>query len=167
MSSGLQEFQHRLTQRLQGAASASAASLRIALHAGPRRWLLKLEDAGEIQPLPELSGVPLARAWFLGLANIRGSLAGVVDFSAFMGGEPTSRTPECRLVLLAERFGAHCGLLVSRVSGLRNLGEFLALEEREECPWAGPRYRDGDGCLWSELNAGALVAHDDFLRVGL
>ncbi|MBI2319184.1 MAG: hypothetical protein HYU75_19850 [Betaproteobacteria bacterium] len=95
------------------------------------------------------------------------TLAAVIDFGAFAGGEQTARTPECRLVLLAERFGAHCGLLVSRISGLRNLDQLLALEDRDERPWAGARYRDGDGCIWSELNAGALVAHDDFLRVGL
>jgi twitching motility protein PilI len=46
----------------------------------------------------EISSVPLTKPWYLGLANIRGVLASVVDFGAFISGEPTARTPDCRLV---------------------------------------------------------------------
>lgn len=166
-SASLQEFQQRLTHRLHGAASGSPASLRIGLQAGPRRWLLRLDDAGEILPLPELSSVPLTRAWFLGLANIRGNLAAVIDFSAFMGEAPIARAPECRVVLLAERFGVHCGLLVSRISGLRALEQLVADGLGDECAWAGARYRDPEGSTWNELKIDALVAHEDFLQVGV
>jgi len=69
----------------------------LGVQAGTRNWLLKLDDAGEMLPLPEFSSVPLTKPWYLGLANIRGVLASIVDFGAFMGGEQTVRTPDCRL----------------------------------------------------------------------
>src|SRR3972149_1323771 len=61
--------------------------------AGGRLWLIRLDDAGEVLPLPEVTPVPLTRPWFLGLANIRGNLAGVVGFAAFMGEPPPERAP--------------------------------------------------------------------------
>ena len=166
-SSSLQEFQQRLAQRLRNASSDGAAVQRIGVQAGEQQWLLRLEDAGEVMPVPDISSVPLTCPWFLGLTNIRGNLAGVIDFSTFLGKAPTVRAPECRLVLIAERFGAHCGLLVARVMGLRNMEQLQALGGRDERPWVGARYRDRNGSDWFELKIDTLVACDDFLRVGL
>ena len=163
----LREFQQQLTQRLSEASGAASASTRLGVQAGSRQWLLKLDDAGEVLSVPEMTSVPLTHSWFIGLANIRGNLAGVVDFSAFMGEAPAPRTPESRLVLIAERFGAYSSLLVSRVAGLRNLEQFQQGAGGSERPWVGAQYRDPDGGIWHELNIDALVAHDDFLRVGV
>src|SRR5262249_41629797 len=91
----LREFQQALAQRLREAQTEAEPTSRLGVQAGSGNWLLKLDDAGEMLPLPEISGVPLTRPWYLGLANIRGVLASVVDFAAFAGGEPTARTPEC------------------------------------------------------------------------
>src|SRR5713101_5991401 len=75
----LREFQHGLAQRLREAQAETEPTSRLGVQAGSRNWLLKLDDAGEMLPLPEISGVPLTKAWYLGLANIRGVLASVVD----------------------------------------------------------------------------------------
>jgi len=136
------------------------------VQAGNGNWLLKLDDAGEMLPLPEISGVPLTRPWYLGLANIRGVLASVVDFSAFAGGETTTRTPDCRLLLIAERFQSFSGLVISRMLGLKNVQAMQPIEEKGSRPWIAGAYRDDEGRLWHELNMGALVAHEDFLHVG-
>lgn len=166
-SGSLREFQQRLTQRLSEASSVSTASARLGVKAGSRHWLLRLDDAGEVLSVPEIASVPLTCPWFLGLANIRGNLAGVVDFAAFMGESQVLRTPESRLVLIAERYGAQSGLLVSRVAGLRSLEQFQQGTGGGERPWVGANYLDRDGSIWHELNIDALVAHDDFLRVGV
>ena len=163
----LREFQQRLTQRLSEASSASSASVRLGVQTNSRQWLIRLDDAGEVLPVPAIASVALTQAWFVGLANIRGNLAGVVDFAAFMGEAPVARTSECRLVLIAERFGVHSGLLVSRVAGLRNLEQFQEVAGGGERPWVGALYRDSDAGSWNELNIEALVAHDDFLRAGV
>jgi twitching motility protein PilI len=99
------------------------------------------------------------------MANIRGVLASAVDLASFMGGEPTVRTPECRLLLIAERFHSFSGLVISRMHGLKNVQVMQATEQAADRPWVGAAYRDGDGRLWRELDMAALVAHDDFLHV--
>ena len=162
----LREFQQGLAQRLREAQTEAEPTSRLGVQAGSGNWLLKLDDAGEMLPLPEISGVPLTRPWYLGLANIRGVLASVVDFSAFAGGETTARTPDCRLLLIAERFQSFSGLVISRMLGLKNVQAMQPVEEKGNRPWIAGAYRDDEGRLWHELNMGALVAHEDFLHVG-
>src|SRR5437773_5240649 len=71
----LREFQQGLAQRLREAQTEAEPTSRLGVLAGSTNWLLKLDDAGEMLPLPEFSGVPLTKTWYLGLANIRGVLA--------------------------------------------------------------------------------------------
>jgi twitching motility protein PilI len=162
----LREFQQGLAQRLREAQAEAEPTSRLGVQAGSLNWLLKLDDAGEMLPLPEVSSVPLTKPWYIGLANIRGVLASVVDFGAFMGGEQTVRTPDCRLLLIAERFHSFSGLLISRMLGLKNVQTMQPAEEAIDRPWIGGAFRDDDGRLWRELDIAALVAHDDFLQVG-
>src|SRR5213596_3089063 len=163
----LREFQQGLAQRLREAQTEAEPTSRLGVQAGSANWLLKLDDAGEMLPLPEFSGVPLTKTWYLGLANIRGVLASVVDFAAFAGGESTTRTPDCRLLLIAERFHSFSGLVISRMLGLKNVQTMQAAQEPATRSWIAAVYRDDEGRLWNELNIGALVAHDDFLHVGV
>jgi twitching motility protein PilI len=163
----LREFQQGLAQRLREAQAEAEPTSRLGVQAGSRNWLLKLDDAGEMLPLPEISAVPLTKPWYLGLANIRGVLSSVVDFAAFAGGEQTVRTPDCRLLLIAERFQSFSGLLISRMLGLKNVQSMQAVEEAASRPWIAAAYRDEEGRAWYELNIEALVTHDDFLHVGV
>ena len=163
----LREFQQGLAQRLREAQAEAEPTSRLGVQAGNGSWLLRLDDAGEMLPLPEISTVPLTRPWYLGLANIRGVLASVVDFSAFAGGEVTARTPDCRLLLIAERFQSFSGLVISRMLGLKNVQSMQPVEEGNTRPWIAAAYRDNEGRLWHELDIGALVAHEDFLHVGV
>lgn len=165
----LREFQQSLAQRLREAHATSEQSSRLGVQAGDSYWLVKLDETDEVLPLPEISPVPLTRPWYLGLANIRGVMANVVDFGAFLGGEPTVRTPECRLVLVADRFQSYSGLLIGRMMGLRNLQNLEAREAADapgHKPWLGTVYRDADGRSWNELNVASLVANENFLNVG-
>jgi len=162
----LREFQQGLAQRLREAQAEAEPTSRLGVQAGNGNWLLKLDDAGEMLPLPEISAVPLTRPWYLGLANIRGVLASVVDFSAFAGGDTTTRTPDCRLLLIADRFQSFSGLVISRMLGLKNVQAMQSIEEKGGRPWIAAAFRDDEGRLWHELDMGALVAHEDFLHVG-
>jgi len=162
----LREFQQGLAQRLREAQAEAEPTSRLSVEAGKRSWLLKLDEAGEMLPLPEISSVPLTRPWYLGLANIRGVLSSVVDFGGFMDGELTVRTPDCRLLLITERFQSYSGLVISRMLGLKNIQGMESAEGVPDRPWIGAAYRDPDGRVWNELNMGALVSHEDFLQVG-
>lgn len=163
----LREFQRALAARLAEAGAETAPHARLGVQAGGRLWLIRLEDAGEVLPLPAVTPVPLTRPWFLGLANIRGNLACVVDFAGLMDEPPTERSPDCRLVLVAERFGVHSGLLIARMMGLRNIHQLQAEAGGADRPWIRGAFRDPEGRRWYELDIGVLVAHGDFVRVGL
>ena len=163
----LRDFQRELAGRLAEARAETTPHARLGVQAGGRYWLLRLRDAGEVLPLPEVTPVPLTRPWFMGLANIRGNLAGVVDFALFMGEPPVERSPDARLVLLAERFGAHSGLVVARMIGLRNVNDLQPEALGAERPWIRAVFRDAEDKRWYELDVEALAAHADFLQAGI
>lgn len=162
----LREFQQSLAQRLREAQAEAEPTSRLGVQTGTRYWLLKLDDAGEMLPLPEVSGVPLTKPWYVGLANIRGVLASVVDFGAFMTGEATARTPDSRLLLIADRFQSFSGLVISRMLGLKNIQTLEPVDEQADQPWVGAAYRDEEGRVWRELNVSELTGSDAFLHVG-
>src|SRR5262245_11324425 len=152
----LRDFQQALVRRLNEAQTSDAPSARLGVQVGKEHWLIKLEEAGEVIPLPSIAKVPLARTWYRGLANIRGNLYSVVDFSAFQGGDVAAQTPEARLLLVGERFGMNAALLVSRMMGLRSLQQFEVREAKGRS-WESARYIDGEGREWRELNMASLV----------
>jgi twitching motility protein PilI len=165
----LREFQQSLAQRLREAQASTEQSSRLGVQAGDSYWLFRLDETDEVLPLPDISPVPLTHPWYLGLANIRGLMANVVDFGAYLGDEPTVRTPDCRLVLVADRFQSYSGLLISRMMGLRNVQNLEPVEAPPASalqPWIGKEYRDPEGRTWKELNVAALVANENFLNVG-
>ena len=87
--------------------------------------------------MPEPVIVPLTKPWFLGVANIRGRLYGMIDFGAFLTGRLTVRGGGARLVLLGTRFSdIRAGLMVNKVLGLRNLTDFTATETDGTRAWA-------------------------------
>src|SRR5256885_12883864 len=77
----LREFQQGLAQRLREAQTEAEPTSRLGVQAGSRNWLLKLDDAGGMLPLPEFSGVPPPQPWYLGLADIPGGVASLVAFA--------------------------------------------------------------------------------------
>jgi twitching motility protein PilI len=164
----LREFQQNLVHRLgEAAISTEAPSARLGVEVGGEKWLMRLEEAGEVMPVPPIAPVPLMRSWYRGLTKIRGNLYSVVDFAAFQGGMDTSITPESRLILVADRFSMGAALLVGRMLGLRNIS---ALERQEDTPqhaWVSGCYRDGDGALWRELAMSELLYDNNFLQAGV
>ena len=169
----LKEFQESLARRLRDASVEPAPDSRLAVQTGNTQWLLRLDEVGEIMPMSQLTGriaaVPLTRPWYAGLANVRGKLVSVVDFSLFAGGAPATLSTASRVVLIAERFQFHGALLVDRMVGLRNRPRFTtaATDTGESRPaWQGEALEDRDGALWRELSIAALVTDETFLKAG-
>lgn len=165
----LREFQESVASKLRDASDAALAASKLGLEIGPRFWLVDLVAVSEVIPVPALTTVPLTRPWLRGVASIRGNLYTIVDFSVFMGGEPTPASPESRLLLLHPRFKVNSGLLVDRMLGLRNPEQFRPKkEDAERAPWIAAAYTDAAGQSWYELDVGALVgSQSEFLQVGL
>ena len=152
----------------QNPAPARAARSLLAVESGADRWLVDLADVGEVVPLPPLTPVPLARAWFAGLVNLRGTLYGVSDLAAFHGGSATTRDDNARLLLAAPRHGQQSALLVGRVLGLRGLDDLEALPAAGAGPaWCGDLYRDAKGVSWTRLRLPELLRDRAFLEIGV
>ena len=155
----LRDYQAQLLARMQAAQSgAGEAHHQLGVAIGVERYLLELTEAGEIVAPQPLAVVPLTQAWYLGLANVRGSLMGVIDLARYLDPELTAAGPEARLVSLAPRLGFNCALLVTRVYGLRRPGAMTA---------DGSRLRDAEGQAWTPLSLAALVREERFLHVAL
>jgi len=163
---GLREFQAHLATRLAGASEQSAAGL-LGIQAGSDFWLVDLSDSGEIVPLTPLTSVPLTKQWFAGIANIRGNLYAVSDFSAFQGKESTPQNTSSRLLLVGTRHGNNAALLVTRMLGLRNADDLTSVAVDPSAPlWADEAYTDKEGRRWKKLNVRKLLADENFMEIG-
>jgi twitching motility protein PilI len=155
----LRDYQAQLLARMQAArADSTVRSRHLGLEIGATRYLLDLLDAGEIVSPAPLTAVPLTQPWYLGLANIRGKLVGVIDLARYLGQGETAPAPEARLVTFAAALGVNCALLASRVYGLRQVADMQA---------DGALLRDRDGLAWTPLSLATLVRDERFLQVGL
>jgi twitching motility protein PilI len=164
---GLREFQMGVAERLRTASTRAALASRLGFQVGADNWFVALHQVSEVIPVPASVPVPLTRPWFRGVANVRGNLYGMVDFSAFQGGEPIGPGTERRVVLISERLVGGAGLLVSRMLGLRNPEQFEAAERPANAPpWLAGVYTDAGGTRWLELDLPALAREQRFLEVG-
>lgn len=169
----LRDFQAELVERMQVArTSRDASANQLGVLIGQSRWLVDLSEVGEIISVGAIAKVPLAHDWYLGLTNIRGSLTGVIDFARFNGSPPTPTGPESRIVTFSPRLAFNCGLLVTRVLGLRNTATMElradgAKEGGEVKPWAVEHYTDSETASWTRLRLSLLVQDSRFLLIGL
>lgn len=162
----LRDYQRGLSAQLAGLQAPRPAS-KLGVVAGDSRWLVDLVDTGEVIPVPVIASVPLTRSWFAGVANVRGNLYSVIDFSAFLGGPPATRTESSRLLLISDKYRIGCALLIDAVVGLRNPQLFVLTNDvPERAPWIAACYTDRDKQIWAELAVERLVQHPDFLDIG-
>lgn len=168
----LRAFQQELATRLAAKTTAQVEQSRLGLDCAGSQWLIRLADAGEVIEVPPVATVPLTRPWYLGVANIRGNLYGIIDFGGFLGHAIDPVAPGAtasRLVLFGMRVGdLRAGLVVHRVLGLRNLAELREADPPAAAPaWYGSRWTDRDGGVWQEIDLALLAQDPGFLQVGL
>lgn len=161
----LREFQTTLSQKLQAAASRDNTGSRLGFRVGDANWLVSLSDTEEVIPVPPIVKMPGAQRWFRGVANIRGNLFAVSDFSDFMGQGQTPDHDECRLLIPHHDFGINAALLVRSTLGLRNIQHFALRDENGPQPWVARRYADDTGVEWQDMDFGQLLGNAEFLKV--
>ncbi|WDZ95358.1 chemotaxis protein CheW [Herbaspirillum sp. WKF16] len=170
---GLEAFQASLFARMDAACCEQLQARRLAVLIGDRHCLLNPAEAGEILALgglPAPTHVPLTRAWYLGLLNIRGNLVGVADLAALAGAAPQARGRDSRVLVFAPGLAPNCGLLLSSVLGLRDISEMTQIsktyESKTELAGIVRRYKDTAGTEWNEIGLAALLSDAAFLHVG-
>lgn len=166
--SSLRDFQSYLAGRLSDAALGHGAASWLGLEVGDESWLVDLSDGGEIVQAPQLAPVPLAQAWFCGIANVRGKLHAVSDFAAFLGNPPTPRNANTRLLLVGTRHGSNAALLVSRMLGLKKPENFSEISADDNFhAWGRQRFTDAEGRVWRKLAVRELLADQRFMNIGI
>ena len=164
---GLREFQLSVAERLRNAGTRTALASKLGFQVGGDNWFVALHQVSEVIPVPRTVPVPLTHSWFRGVANVRGNLYSMIDFSAFQGWEPIPAGMERRVILVSDRLVGGAGLLVSRMLGLRNPEQFTAAPRPPDAAaWVGGAYTDAGGTRWLELDLPALVRESRFLEVG-
>ena len=168
----LRELQSRLASRLQAARTEGVQASWLAVESGGGKFLFPLAQSGEIFPFASAQPVPYTQGWFLGVANLRGGLFGVVDLSSFVSGQaPAMRSDasraESRLVALNANLDINCALLIDRLAGLRNMEAFSSsCDAPEGSPeFFGSGYTDANGAYWQEINLQALSQQPQFLSI--
>jgi twitching motility protein PilI len=166
----LRVYQEEIAKRLATRTAAEVESSRLAVACADALWLVRLADAGEVIAMPAIAPVPLTKHWFLGLANIRGSLYSIVDFAGFLGQEeapPHAAGGTSRAILFGPRAGElRAGIVVPRVLGLSSLAALAPAAPPPDAPaWYGPRWIDADGAAWQEIDLVALARDPAFLQV--
>jgi twitching motility protein PilI len=125
----LRELQSRLAERLKLARTQERGKSWLAVESAGRGFLLPLKDAGEIFSFVGVLPVPHSLPWFLGVANLRGHLHGVVDLARFLGLDPVGKhlgeagRETARLVAFNAGLDINCALLVEKLAGLRNASQ--------------------------------------------
>lgn len=167
----LRDLQSRLAERLQLARTEARTAAWLALECAGLPVLVPLASAGEIFAPGALRPVPHTRPWFLGVANLRGGLHGVVDLAAFLGLRaplaPDAPREQSRLLAFNPALGSQCAVLVDRLAGLRSADQ-MQPEPADDGPrpaFATTRWRDADGRRWQEIDLGLLARSEPFLAI--
>lgn len=167
----LKELQSRLAGRLQAARNEGVSvAAWLAVQSGGRDYLLPLSQAGEIFPWMGVQPVPYTQPWFLGIANLRGTLSGVVDLALLLGhGEQRNEQAlaEASLLALNPLLDVNAALLVDRLLGLRGSEAFVSMEPAaaESGSFLGAVHVDQAGRRWQELQLSRLAQAPQFLNI--
>jgi len=140
----------------------------IGFSVGGRRLVTSMADISEVMHCPKLARVPGAKAWLMGIANLRGALLPVVNLQGFLRVQLASFDRESR-VLVVEQDEILCGLAVEEVFGVKHFLEEQRLPEAAASEnWLSP-YVVGSfhvaGDIWEVFDVHALIAAPAFMQV--
>ena len=108
----------RLARRREAASLVRCVVAQV----GGMRWALRMDHIVEIVAPPPTTPLPGLPEWALGIANLRGDIASVIDLAAFLHLRPGADRTAARVVLARNaKADVAVGLLVDRVEGARGL----------------------------------------------
>ena len=166
----LLEYEKRSAKFTPGAGSSDGASEEwsgVTFSVGDTHMACNIERISEILPCPQATPVPGAKAWIIGLANVRGELLTVVDLCWFLTGVRTPLTARSRL-LTANLNKAPIGLLIDEVFGQRHFLDRDAvpaqLDEDSAMDSIVSKQHNLGSESWMELNLDQLFNSAEFLN---
>lgn len=157
----LREFQQNLIDQLQKENLSAARVSTLGVQVAGKNLLVDMVDIAEVLQLPPLTAVPFTKAWFRGVANVRGNLYSVVDVASYQLNGKASGGVNNRILLVAGQFKFNVALLVDVVLGLRDARNWRQNEAADQI-----EYQDEQGARWHKLDIPDLLEQADFLQIG-
>lgn len=156
-----------LPEQLQAAGLWRGIGYRV----GQRRLVSEYEAVAEIITVPQITPVPGAQSWMLGVANVRGNLLPVADLRQFLEGTRTVLHEGHQKVMVLRQVGGDVAVTIDELYGQRSFmdEEQVAPEFIAEGRYAGfidRAYRSG-GDLWGVFSFDRLVRTPEFRHAAL
>ena len=151
---------------------------RLGVVIGGQKVLLQLTDISEVLPVPQLQSVPLTKAWYLGVANVRGNLYSVTDLAQFLNWPALKKNISNRIVLLNSVKTTQAAIVIDAVVGLRSIDAMQIASEQTyamNALWhesdtrcfSSQLYLDQEKTVWLTLDVDALVQNQQFIQPGI
>jgi twitching motility protein PilI len=163
-------LQTRLADRLHAPDEGRLAPYWLAIKISGHGFLLPLTQSGEIYPWIEPHRVPYTKDWFLGVANLRGSLCGVASLAKYLNlenlggstGRPitgsSAQTQSKRLVAFHPAFEMNTVLAIDQLAGLKSVDQMTPTSTVD-------LYADGDQQTWQQIDLGLLAQDPRFVSI--
>ncbi len=140
---------------------------KLAFLAGDLPWLADLSEICAVVTMTQITPVPWAQPWFMGLISLLGQIYACTDLAYFMGEERGGEQHDGELIILSPRFRINAALFVERVVGLRDISALTFLPPHKgDAEWIRARWRSADGQEWREISITQLVSSPRFLQAG-
>jgi len=117
-----------------------------------------------------ISQVPGAKPWLIGLINLRGQPLPVIDLQAFLYHKPTIEADSNRLVVIKYK-RIYSGLIVNKVFGLKQFEKPLRIhrdniEKENNCKLDQyvENYFSDNEIYWGEFSIPSLEINENFLN---
>lgn len=117
----------------------------------------------------ECTRVPSSKAWFEGIANVRGLLVPVTDLNSFLYGGDRRPSPQAARIVVFKLTNTVAGLLVTSVTGIRSFrkdgmdNEYPEIPEQVKPFLVGCFHHAGDHFPVFDFNR--LVSNERFMHV--
>ncbi len=147
----------------------------IGFQLGGVQLVIAMSDVAEILDVPVATQLPGVQPWAKGVANVRGRLLPVIDFSQFMGVSDHSLDHK-HGVLVIEKGDLYCGLIVDQVYGMKNFPAEASYDEgfdqELDVPIEGLRHLVqgaylADNTIWAVFNPALLKLDKQFMNASL
>lgn len=170
------EARLRTSGEQHNTASAQQNWTGLAFVLNKTQYVAPQADVSEVLEVPMLTRVPRARAWLMGVANVRGNLLPVIDLGRLTGSQETQITQitdNSRVIVFNDE-EIPAGFLVDNVLGFKN---FTVEDQRHELLQEDPmndliqKFSLGafvrDGNAWRVFSLQKLVADPVFRDAGI
>jgi twitching motility protein PilI len=162
------EKQGRVAHSGHGASDAPTDWVGVGFRLGEEQFVANRGVVREVLMLPkDMTRVPGANRWLLGIANLRGHLLPLVDLKLMLGSGRTTLRRSTRVISVNHR-EVPAGLVVDEVLGFRRFMDHEFANENQETVVRCDRYLSGTFQRgeesWPVFNLTELVESNVFLH---